>query len=98
MTDLGTENGIMADIHAFFRNDPDRHRCVTSPRNQRIKSWWALFRRTNTSILIFFAIFGAFRIEGVSKMPLPLRNFVKNAHTKMLILLIQNVKCTLEYS
>ena len=31
--DLRTENGIMADIHAFFRNDPDRHRCVPSPSN-----------------------------------------------------------------
>ena len=49
VTDLGTENGIMAGIHAFFRNNPDRHRYVPSPRNQRIESWWAFFRRTHTS-------------------------------------------------
>eukprot|EP00794_Sanderia_malayensis_P007626 gene7626-8468_t len=49
VTDLGTENGIMAGMHAFFRNDPDRHRYVPSPRNQRIESWWAFFRRSHTS-------------------------------------------------
>ncbi len=49
ITDLGTENGIMAGIHAFFRNDPDSHRYVPSPRNQRIESWWSFFRRTHTS-------------------------------------------------
>ena len=49
ITDLGTENGIMAGIHAFFRNNPERHRCVSSPCNQRIESWWAFLRRTHTS-------------------------------------------------
>ena len=49
ITDLGTENGIMAGIQAFFRNNPDSHRYVPSPRNQRIESWWAFFRRSHTS-------------------------------------------------
>ena len=40
VTDLGTGNGIMAAIHAFFRDDPDSHRYVPSPRNQRIEAWW----------------------------------------------------------
>ena len=35
-TDLGTENRIMAGIQSFFRNDPDSHKYVPSPRNQRI--------------------------------------------------------------
>eukprot|EP00794_Sanderia_malayensis_P011647 gene11647-12845_t len=49
VTDLGTENGIIAGMHAFFRNNPDRHHYVPSPRNQRIESWWAFFRRSHTS-------------------------------------------------
>ena len=37
VTDRGTENGgIMAAIQSFFRDDPDSHRYVSSPRNQRI--------------------------------------------------------------
>lgn len=36
-TDLGTENGTMAGIHSFFRDDPDSHKYVPSPRNQRIE-------------------------------------------------------------
>ena len=47
--DLRTENGIMADVDAFFRNDPHKHRCVPSPRNQRIESWWGFLRRTRAS-------------------------------------------------
>ena len=46
--DLGMENGILAVIHAFFRNEPDKHRCVPSPRNQRIESWWAFFSCIHT--------------------------------------------------
>ena len=49
VTDLGTENGIMAGIHAFVRNNPDRHHYIPSPRNQRIESWWAFFCHTHTS-------------------------------------------------
>lgn len=28
ITDLGTENGIMASIQSFFRNDEDSHRLI----------------------------------------------------------------------
>ena len=45
VTDLGTENGTMAAIQAFFRDDPNSHRYVPSPRNQRIEAWWGLFRK-----------------------------------------------------
>ena len=38
VTDLGTENGIIAAIQSFFRDDPDSHRYVPSPRNQRIEA------------------------------------------------------------
>ena len=49
ITDAGTENGTMAGIHSFFRNDPDSHRFVPSPRNQRIECWWSFLRRSNAS-------------------------------------------------
>ena len=49
VTDLGTENGLMAGIHSFFRNDPDSHRYVPSPRNQRIEGWWSFIRKQETS-------------------------------------------------
>ena len=38
VTDLGTENWIIAAIQSFFRDDPDSHRHVPSPRNQRIEA------------------------------------------------------------
>ena len=38
VTDLGTENGIIAAIQSFFRDDPDSNRYVPSPRNQRIEA------------------------------------------------------------
>ena len=44
VTDLGTENGIAAAIQTFFRDNPDSHRYVPSPRNQRIESWWSYFK------------------------------------------------------
>jgi len=44
-TDLGTENGTMAGIHSFFMNDPNSHRYVSSPRNQRIEGWWSFLRK-----------------------------------------------------
>ena len=37
VTDLGTENGIMASLQSFFRDDFHSHRYVPSPRNQRIE-------------------------------------------------------------
>eukprot|EP00112_Aurelia_sp_Birch-Aquarium-sp1_P023513 Seg7030.2 transcript_id=Seg7030.2/GoldUCD/mRNA.D3Y31 product="hypothetical protein" protein_id=Seg7030.2/GoldUCD/D3Y31 len=49
VTDLGTENGLMAGIHSFFHNNPDKHRYVPSPRNQRIEGWWSFFRKSHSS-------------------------------------------------
>ena len=37
ITDLGTENGLEASIPAYFMNDPDAHRYVSSPGNQQIE-------------------------------------------------------------
>lgn len=54
VTDLGTENGLMAAIQAFFRDDPSSHRYVPSPRNQRIEGWWSFFRRSHTNWWINF--------------------------------------------
>ena len=45
ITDLGTENGLSASIHAYFMNAPDAHRYVSSPRNQRIEAWWSQFSK-----------------------------------------------------
>lgn len=48
ITDLGTENCIAAAIQAFFRANPESHRYVPSPRNQRIESWWSHFSKTRS--------------------------------------------------
>ena len=44
-TDLGIENGLIAGTHSFFKSDPDSHKYVPSPRNQRIEGWWSFFRK-----------------------------------------------------
>ena len=49
ITDLGTENGLAAAIHTFFRNDTNSHRYVSSPSNQRIEGWWSFLRKDQTS-------------------------------------------------
>ena len=49
VTDLGTENGSMAAIKSFFRDDPDSHRYIPLPRNQRIEAWWAFFRKSHST-------------------------------------------------
>ena len=54
VTDLGTENGIMAGMHSFFRNDPNSHRYVPSPRNQRIEGWWSFLKKNQISWWIDF--------------------------------------------
>jgi len=54
ITDLGTENGIIAAIQAFFRDDANSHRYVPSPRNQRIEAWWGLFRKSCSTWWINF--------------------------------------------
>ena len=43
ITDLGTENGLAAAIHTFFRIDPNSH------SNQRIEGWWSFLRKDQTS-------------------------------------------------
>ena len=53
ITDLGTENGMIAGIQAFFRDDADRY-YVPSPRNQRIECWWSFLRKSHTSWWINF--------------------------------------------
>ena len=53
-TDLGTDNGTMAAIQAFFRDDENAHRFVSSPRNQRIEGYWSFYRRNNTTRWIKF--------------------------------------------
>ena len=55
ITDLGTENGVAAAIHTFFRNDPNSHsRYVSSPCNQRIERWWSFLRKDQASWWINF--------------------------------------------
>ena len=49
VTDLGTENGLAASLQCFFRDNPDAHRYVPSPRNQRIEAWWSQLCKQRTS-------------------------------------------------
>ena len=51
--DLGTESGVMAGIHSNC-NDPNSHRYVPSPQNQRIEGWWSFLRKNQTSWWIDF--------------------------------------------
>ena len=48
VTDLGTENKIMASMQAFFRDDENAHKYVASPRNQRIEGYWSQYRRNRS--------------------------------------------------
>ena len=54
ITNLGTENGIMASLQSFFRDDLNSHCYVPSPRNQRIEAWWSYLRRSRTNWWINF--------------------------------------------
>ena len=49
VTDLGTENGTMASIHCFFRDNLNSHKYVPSTRNQRIECWWSYLRKSRTT-------------------------------------------------
>ena len=49
VTDLGTENSLLASIQSYFRQNPDAHRYVPSPRNQRIESWWSFYSKNRSS-------------------------------------------------
>lgn len=55
-TDCGTENGTMASMQAYFRQNQgdtfsgeNSHRYGTSPSNQRIECWWSFLRRGRSS-------------------------------------------------
>ena len=48
VSDLGTENSMVAAIHSFFRDNVDAHRYVTSQRNQRIECWWSFLSKQQT--------------------------------------------------
>ena len=56
VTDLGTENAIVAAAQSYFRDNSDSHRYVASPRNQRIEGWWSFFckNRSNWRWRTFF--------------------------------------------
>ena len=54
VTDLGTENGKMAAMQSFFCDNENSHRYVGSPRNQRIESYWSIYRKTRSSWWINF--------------------------------------------
>ena len=51
VTDLGTENGLLASIQSYFRQKLDAHRYmyVPSPRNQRIEGWWSFYSKNRSS-------------------------------------------------
>ena len=49
VTDLGTENGLVASMQSYFRENADAHRYVASPRNQRIEGWWSFFCKNRMS-------------------------------------------------
>ena len=49
VTDLGTENSLLASIQSYFRENPDAHRYVPSPRNQCIEGWWSFFSKNRSA-------------------------------------------------
>ena len=49
ITDLGTENGIVAAMQSYFRDNSDSHRYAPSPRNQRIEGWWSFFAKNRST-------------------------------------------------
>lgn len=60
-TDCGTENGTMAAMQCYLRQDGNdefaggkAHRYGTSPSNQRIECWWSFLKRGRSSWWINF--------------------------------------------
>lgn len=48
-TDNGTENGTIAVMQCYFRNDVKAHAYGKSTANQRIEGWWSHFRRNRST-------------------------------------------------
>ena len=68
-TDAGTENTLMAAAQCYFRrngtdefNGNRSHRRGSSPSNQRIESWWSVFRRGSSSWWI--DLFASLSLQG----------------------------------
>ena len=53
-TDNGTENGTIALMQCYFRNDVKAHVYGKSTANQRIEGWWSHFRRNRSTWWINF--------------------------------------------
>lgn len=53
-TDNGTENGIIALMQCYFKNDVKAHSYGKSIANQRIEGWWSHFRRNRSTWWINF--------------------------------------------
>ena len=49
VTDLGTENAIVAGAQSYFRDNSDSHRYVACPRNQRIEGWWPFYCKNRSN-------------------------------------------------
>ena len=80
VSDLGTENGIMAAAQAFFRDDENSHRYVASPRNQRIESWWAQYSRSSAAwwINFFKDLVGGRQLDTTSELQMPMVLFLRS--------------------
>ena len=48
VSDLGTENSMVAAVQSVFRDNVDAHRYVTSRGNQRIECWWSFLSKQQT--------------------------------------------------
>ena len=53
-TDNGTENGIIAIMQCYFRDNVKVHSYGKSTANQRIEGWWSHFRRNRSTWWIIF--------------------------------------------
>lgn len=62
ITDLGTENCVAATLQSFFRDNPEAHRYVASPRNQRIEGWWSHYSKSHSAWWRNF--FGVLEFQG----------------------------------
>ena len=63
VSDLGTENSIVAAMQSFFRDNVDAHRYVTSQRNQRIECWWSFLSKQQTQW--WRRLFGDLEAQGI---------------------------------